>query len=376
MTPGLLFPMALAALAAIIVPLVIHIARKSEQHPTDFAALRWLRQKPRPRSRLRFDEWPLLLLRISLVALVALFLAAPVLFDATGGRPYVAIVPGADLTGVALNEARWIAPGFPRANEPAPTGEQPTASLIRQLDAELPHDTALTIIVPQTMSGADADRLHLSRKVTWRIVKGVSPYREPQKAPASPLIIRHDGDHGSELRYLSAVSRAWRDGPVDIGDLDLPVSRTSMTLAWLSGGTVPTKVLERVQAGGIALLPQDALLPNRSTPAPIWRDADSAPIAEAISFGRGRLIRFIRPLKPEAIPILLDPGFPEELRAVIQTPSAAPTRVMAKDYAPDTISRNFDPAPIDLHPWIALCIAILFAVERWAAMRRSRNVAP
>ncbi len=51
MAMGLLFPAALAALVALIVPLVIHIARRSEQQPTNFAALRWLRQKPRPRSR-------------------------------------------------------------------------------------------------------------------------------------------------------------------------------------------------------------------------------------------------------------------------------------------------------------------------------------
>ena len=240
----------------------------------------------------------------------------------------------------------------------------------------MPHGTALTIIVPQTLSGADGDRLHLSREVTWRIVKGVSPYREPQTAPASPLIIRHDGDHGSELRYLGAVSKAWRDVPLDIGDLNLTVSRTSMTLAWLSGGTVPTEVLGHVRAGGTVLLPYDTLLPNRSTPAPIWRDADSAPMAEAISLGRGRLIRFTRPLTPEAMPILLDPGFPDQLRAAIETPSIAQTRVMAKDYAPDTISRNFDPTPVDLRPWTALCIAILFAVERWVATRRSRNVVP
>ena len=38
MTPALLLPGALAALLALIVPLVIHIARRSEQVPTDFAA--------------------------------------------------------------------------------------------------------------------------------------------------------------------------------------------------------------------------------------------------------------------------------------------------------------------------------------------------
>ena len=72
MTPAFLLPGALAALAALILPIIIHIARRSEQHPTDFAALRWLSERPRPRSRLRLDEWPLLVLRLLLLAPEAL----------------------------------------------------------------------------------------------------------------------------------------------------------------------------------------------------------------------------------------------------------------------------------------------------------------
>ena len=85
MNPALLLPAALAALAALIVPLLIHLARRSEQRPADFAALRWLRQKPKPRHRIRFDEWPLLWLRLLLLALLALWLARPVLFIARRG---------------------------------------------------------------------------------------------------------------------------------------------------------------------------------------------------------------------------------------------------------------------------------------------------
>lgn len=376
MIPGLLFPLALGALAAVIAPLIIHIARKSEQHPTDFAALRWLRQKPRPRSRLRFDEWPLLMTRILLVALVALFLAAPVLFGTADDRPYIAIVPGADPTGVSLKDAHWITPGFLRATEAAPTGEQPTASLIRQLDSELPAGTPLTIVVPQAMSGTDADRLHLSRKVTWRIVGGAAPYRAPTSAPPPTLIIRHDARHPSELRYLSAVARAWQDGATDVGDLDVPFPNTNKTLAYLSGGTIPARVLDHVRAGGTTLLPHDALLPPESTLVPVWRDDDSTPIAEAVAIGSGRLIRFTRPLAPATLPALLDADFPAELRALILLPTTAPTRVRAQDYAPDVVDRAFDPPPIGLRPWLALCIALAFAVERWIATRRTRSVAP
>ena len=64
MSLAFLLPAGLAALAALVVPLLLHLARRHEQTPTDFAALRWLRQKPKPRHRIRFDEWPLLLVRL------------------------------------------------------------------------------------------------------------------------------------------------------------------------------------------------------------------------------------------------------------------------------------------------------------------------
>ena len=62
-----LFPAGLAALATLLLPLLIHLARRDEQRLIDFAALRWLSAKPRPRRRIRFDEWPLLLLRLLLL---------------------------------------------------------------------------------------------------------------------------------------------------------------------------------------------------------------------------------------------------------------------------------------------------------------------
>ena len=63
MTPLLLAPLGLAALAALIVPILIHLRRRTEEVPVDFAALRWLDALPRPRSKLRFDELLLLAVR-------------------------------------------------------------------------------------------------------------------------------------------------------------------------------------------------------------------------------------------------------------------------------------------------------------------------
>src|SRR3546814_2031747 len=47
----LLFPAALTALAALALPLLIHLTRRSDRQLLDFAALRWLRAKECARRR-------------------------------------------------------------------------------------------------------------------------------------------------------------------------------------------------------------------------------------------------------------------------------------------------------------------------------------
>ncbi|MEJ8630678.1 BatA domain-containing protein [Sphingomonas sp. I4] len=117
--PTLLAPAALAVLAALAIPLLIHLARRTEQRRTDFAALRWLRAKPRPRQRPRFEEWPLLIVRLLLLAMLALWLARPVTPAAPDLHPRIYVVPG--LTATAATpwlseraEGYWLAPASRR----------------------------------------------------------------------------------------------------------------------------------------------------------------------------------------------------------------------------------------------------------------------
>src|SRR5690606_1529268 len=149
------------ALLALAIPLLIHLARRDQQRPTVFAALRWLRERPKPRKRIRFDEWPLLLVRLLLLALLALWLARPVLLGAPDPAPWTVVAPGvpeADvrrIAGQGEGETRWLARGFPALAQPPPADAQPTASLLRELDARLPHGAALTVVVPERLSGLD-----------------------------------------------------------------------------------------------------------------------------------------------------------------------------------------------------------------------------
>src|SRR3546814_10400107 len=105
MSIGLLFPAALTALAALALPLWIHLTRRSDRQLLDFAALRWLRAKECARRRLRIDEWPLLVLRLLLLAALVLLLAQPVRFGASSQQPWVVVAPAAGPATLKIGRA-------------------------------------------------------------------------------------------------------------------------------------------------------------------------------------------------------------------------------------------------------------------------------
>jgi len=388
---SLLLPAALAALAALILPLLIHLARRSEQRPTDFAALRWLRQRPKPRHRIRFDEWPLLLLRLLLLALLALWLARPVLFGAESARPWVVVAPGADPQAAraqaAASAARlhWLAPGFPRLDGAAPDRPVPVSSLLRELDASLPAAAALTVFVPERMSGADGQRPRLSRPVEWRVVPGATPAATPSSAIAAPSpAIRYADERAAALPYLRAAIAAWRDPAANsrVTESIAPSTEAwpadSRALIWLVPGAVPNEVREFARDGGRVLLdagsewPGDAASPR----AALWRNPAGAVLVEGAGFGRGRIMRLTRALAPQAMPELLEPGVAQRLRGLFEPTAPAPSRVSAKDHAPAIGAAAYALPPRDLRSWLALSIALAFLLERWLATRARRGATP
>ena len=179
MSLALLAPLGLAALAALVVPIVIHLVRRLELRTTEFAALRWISERIRPRRRLRFERPWLLLLRLALLALLAVLLARPVLTQPPSAQASrVLVAPGSDLAAAraAVTSSgadwRWLAPGFPSIETPAPTGSVPVASLLREADAALPASATLAVVVPEQLAGLDGERPILAHAVGWHVVPG------------------------------------------------------------------------------------------------------------------------------------------------------------------------------------------------------------
>lgn len=388
MNLALLLPVALAALAALVLPLLIHLARRSEQRPTDFAALRWLRQKAKPRHRIRFDEWLLLLMRLLLLALMAFWLAKPVLFGSASDAPWMVAVPGVDVAQVraAIGDGdvqkRWLAPGFPKLEQAPPPGTVPIASLLRQLDAELPASAKLTVFVPEQLTGADAQRPVLSRAVEWRVLPGAMPTGEPPRVSPLALSVRYAADREPALRYLRAAAAAWlpseatRSDNFSAAPITQPLAPDTRHLVWLAPGALPASVLQWIENGGTALLDAQAEAPDAAAMSVRWRDANDVPLVEGAAMGRGRVLRFTRPLQPSEMPSLLEADFPQQLRALFESASPAPSRVITRDYSPSTGGASYPLPPRDLQPWLALLIALVLLVERWLASRANRAVSP
>ena len=434
MTLAWLLPIGFAALTAALLPLLVHLARRSEHRITDFAALRWLSAKPQPRRRVRFDEVPLLLLRLLLIAAIAALLARPALFGAPDTRPWIVAAPQIDAgrlrdaaraSGRTDMQVHWLMPGFPAmgatdtvaprdaaASSTSPAQTATPSSLLRELDATLPTGTPMTVLVPATLDGVDGGRIRLSRAVDWRVVSdAASPVSQLPVSPTStplpaPIMVRHDPARAAALRYLRAAERAWavdaappiqaaatnppsnpavdttqRSTPsppavLRIATADVPLDPAIRTLVWLSPSPLPSAVGEWIAAGGHALVDVDTTLPATPTlsfEAGTWRDDDSAPLVRTAVMGRGRISQWTRRLSPAAMPMLLDASFPAGLRALLSDAPAAPARVDARAHAPDSAARPFPDAPRPLDGWLIAAIALLFAIERWMASGARRG---
>ena len=382
MNLSLLAPAGLVALLALLVPLLLHLQRQSEARPTPFAALRWIGAKLRPRRRVRFEEL-LLLLRLLLVASVALLFAQPVSIGAGADKPWVLVATTLDpaaVTGTAADadaKWHWLAPGFPAIDTARPAPSQPLSSLLRDIDARLPARTRVTVVVPETIDGLDGERIQLSRTVDWRVVASatatatatataVAPVTRPP-----PLLVRSSEARREDVRYLQAAARALGKS-IDIGDITMPVAANARQLAWLAPGPVPSGITQWLNQGGVLLLDSQATIAGLAPGTPAWRDRQGRVLAREASFGRGRVIHLQSALAAKAIPALLDPGFPVQLEAWLE-PTPLPSRAFADASKPRSEGPGYRALPEPIDRWLAWLAVALLLAERWLATRANRG---
>jgi hypothetical protein len=421
---SLLAPVGLAALAAWLLPLLIHWVRRSDRQLVSFAAMRYLSAQAHPRERLRLHEPWLLLLRLLLIAAIALALAVPVLrTPGEPGAPWVLVAPGvseaaaraagAAAAGAAaaegsaaraaagpapLAEWHWLAAGWPGLDAPPPSGgaSASISSLLRQADAELPPRTTLTVIVPEELGGLDAERVRLTHTVAWRVLPGASPGSGASSevasgSPAAPLTlsVRADAAGADELPLVRALAAAWQvDGLVtqwDIAPADAPLPATPGWLIWLAGPLPPgieawvrrggTVLASRQTEGGGNVVVRDAGGAGDAGGAVYAGgagDAGGAVLRER-TLGQGRVLSLPGPLRAsENTPVgaaLSAAEFPRKLLTLMRGPPPAPDRAPAAAVVPLASGlAPLGPTP-SLLPYLALGIALLYFGERVLATR-------
>ncbi len=393
MSLALLYPFGLAALAAMLAPLLLHLIRRAEYRTTPFAAMRWIRAQLRPQKRLRLRDIPLLLLRLLLLALVAVLLAQPVLRgDATAARHWVLVAPGVDISAARDRMAfidsnatngdwRWLAPGFPSVSSTAAPATSDSASLLREIDAELPASSRISVVAPAVVDGLDGERPSLTREVDWIVVDGAMPPLPVKDDPtASRLLVRYDEAQPGDAGYIDALEQAWRVGwpnlSIDHANIDTALPNDARWLLWLVPQR-PASLQRWIENGGIAIATPAVDDANAIDNEPVWRDAKRNVIASSRRIGNGRLVSLSGAFTPNQLPALLDADFPQRLYELFAGPPPAPTRAVAAALKPLHIPNAASTAtsllatrtPLDA--WFALAIAILFAIERiWASHRR------
>lgn len=349
---ALLAPLGLAALAALALPLLIHLLRKPEDRVVLFAAWRYLAEPARPRERLQLRHWLLLALRLLLISVLALLLSQAIWrHDEEAGKALTVLWPGVE------SAAALATPDHPvrQLNTDAP------ASQLRQIDAELPAGAALSVIVPQVVGGLDAERLRLSREVQWKVVPGAAPV--DTDASALTVSIRSDGRDAGESATVQALLQAWQSQgrviDIDNAPQDMPLKTDTGLLFWL-GGKPGADVDRWIERGGRAL---------------ISGQAGAAVADEAWSVqtqGRGRSLRLVGAFDASRIAALREPQVPSQLAALL-LPEPLLDRATAASVAPLTGAASGAPPGDSLDSLFTIIAALLFAAERlWAARLHRR----
>ena len=244
-------------------------------------------------------------------------------------------------------------------------------------------------MLPERSDGFDGERLRLSRVIRWQI--------EPKgDAPAAPSPAQLAGGSGTrqfaaraeaaaifKVRYLSAAVRAWNTPQQEVESapeaisLDLAESTAVPApdvrwLVWLHPGELPAGILAWVRSGGSVLL--EARTPGASaTRAPIALDAHGAVLLWAQRLGAGRVLQLAGELTPAAVPMLLEPDFPVQLRGWFDAPADAPSLAQSLLQVPRSDLPAWPQPALPLQAWLAWLLLGVFALERWLASAPGRQ---
>jgi hypothetical protein len=237
-------PSALLALLGLLVPLAIHLWNRRPGQEVAVGSLRWLTAGANRRLRnLRLEQVLLLLLRASLLAVLAVAVAGPVWRQVLpGGRGQVLLSP--ELAGTSSLAAmrpsidslrrrgyklRWLSQGLPRVSAAAwradSLGQRPDSTRalsqasnagfywerIRQA-ADTFAGQPLYVLTPATLRGAQGTHRDLPPNLTWQTLPLTTETTWLQAANGSRdslrLLVGHSTERQTTFRTVAVVRPA------------------------------------------------------------------------------------------------------------------------------------------------------------------------
>jgi hypothetical protein len=417
---SLLLPAGLFALLALALPLLMHLQRRRQTPaPRLFAALAYVDPQALPRERVRLFDWPLLLLRLLLLAAIALLLAQPLLHGRAGPE-WVLLWPGLDPARAGAlpegAELRWLLPDFPRVDAQAapPTVDDHFAqlSLLRQLAFERPLEQKLSLRLPARIEGLDGALPALGREIGWQVVE--SEVEPVASVPAAALQVAVLGEppaafaslqnfFASEAEPRVLLMQAQAEGAAEVllqfGAEPLPDAWQK----WLHDGGRVLRIDDRLEAGcegsgplrlaagapqagadaadgsgghGPGAEADDVKQPSltraasKSEAAVLWQGQRARLVGERI--GAGELRTLDCALAPARLPELFEGDFPDLFTAWLAAPAEPVSEGIAQALAPIEGGPTPQPAGAPLRTPLLWLIVLLLAAERWLAASRPR----
>ena len=292
---GLAAPAWLAALAALAVPIAIHLWTRRRARVVRVASIRHIAGEPGRARRLRLDDPWLLLARVALIAVVVAMLARPYLSigDAPVPETWVLVEPAmlhdADRLLDSLHRSgasmRLLAPGLPEIDwdaRPATSAAGATPpdawSLLREAEHVAPAGTKLLIVAEPQLAADAGERPVIGLEVNWtarRLGDSVAQSRgdratRPQgDEPATrSATVFAEAERRDDARYIAAAIEAAAEPslaaegvrvlPPNDADSAVAGAGPGDWLVWLSAAPLPD-ALTRALRDGATVLTDSAL---------------------------------------------------------------------------------------------------------------------
>jgi hypothetical protein len=215
---GFLLPAFLAGLAALAVPIVLHLRQREREKPQPFPSLMFLARIPiRTAQRRRITDWPLLLLRLLALTLLVLAFARPLLRGraATGAAPGKSVVVLLDRSMSMGHRESWK------------SAQDSTRAVISRLApgdrvAVVTFDEAAAVVQPFTIDHAAA------AAAVAEVTPGSQGTRYAVAWRAARQLLGADSITQAELVLVSDLQRAGEAGPARVA---LPAGVVLRTIA-------------------------------------------------------------------------------------------------------------------------------------------------